>query len=187
MGKPFSLLASIVLAPGPGGTELDPFDVPPGGRDVLLVVHAPGLRLLGDHRQTVHVPTTGDSRPVMFELRADAPGPRRVSVTAWIEGTYLGELLVEITAERDQPSGPHRDVLAEIAAESTEGAVSLVVRYDPLQKAYRFEFRDEDNPCEVISNLAYDPGPLVEHLIADLESSPGGTAVIHPTRRGTIW
>ena len=27
--------------------------------------------------------------------------------------------------------------------------MSLVVRYDPGQKAYRFEFRDEDNPDEV--------------------------------------
>ena len=92
VGKPFSLLASIVLAAGPASAELEPFDVPPEGRDVLLVVHAPGLRLLGDQRQTVHVPADGDSEPVMFELRADAPGPRPVSVTAWLGGSYLGEL-----------------------------------------------------------------------------------------------
>ena len=75
VGKPFSLLVSIVLAAGPASAELEPFDVPPEGRDVLLVVHAPGLRLLGDQRQTVHVPADGDSRPVMFELRADDAGP----------------------------------------------------------------------------------------------------------------
>jgi hypothetical protein len=40
--------------------------------------------------------------------------------------------------------------------------VSLVVRYDTVQNAYRFEFRDEDNPDEVTSNLAYDPGPSAE-------------------------
>ena len=85
--------------------------MPPEGRDVLLVVHAPGLRLLGDQRQTVHVPADGDSKPVMFELRADTPGPRPVSITAWLGGSYLGELLVEITAERDRrrwpaPGGP---------------------------------------------------------------------------------
>ena len=169
MGKPFSLLASIVLAAGAGNAELEPFDVPPEGRDVLLVVHALGLRLLGDQRQIVHVPANRDSRPVMFELRADAPGLRPVSITAWIGGSYLGELVVEITAERDRPAGPHRDVLAEISMEPTEGAVSLVVRYDPAQNAYRFEFHDEDNPDEVMSNLAYEPGPLVEHLVADLD------------------
>jgi hypothetical protein len=110
----------------------------------------------------------------MFELRADAPGIRTVSVTAWIGGSYLGELFLEITAQRDRPAGPHRDVLAEIATEPTEGAVSLVVRFDPAQNSYRFEFRDEDNPHEVTSTLAYDPGPLVEHLLAELDDLAKG-------------
>jgi Protein of unknown function (DUF742)/CHAT domain len=174
VGKPFSLLASIVLAAHYSSAELESFDVPPEGRDVLLVVHAPGLRLLGDQQQTVHVPANTDSQPVRFELRADVPGPRPVSITAWIGGSYLGELIVEITAERDHPVGPHRDVLAEITTEPTEGAVSLVVRYDSAQNAYRFEFRDEDNPEEVTSNLAYDPGPIVEHLVSGLDELAKG-------------
>ncbi len=173
MGKPFSLLASIVLA-GSRNAEQAPFDVPSEGRDVLLVAHAPGLRLLGDQRLTVHVPAEGDSGPVMFELRADAPGPRSVSITAWVGGSYLGELLMEITAERDQPAGPHREVFAEVTTEPTEGAVSLVVRYDPAQNAYRFEFRDEDNPNEVMSKLAYEPGPPVEQLVAGLHELARG-------------
>ena len=169
VGKPFSLLASIVLTPGVGSVKLERFDVPPQGRNVLLVIHAPRLQLLSDQQQTLYVPPNADSNPVRFEFRADTPGPRPVSVTAWIGGSYLGELLVEITAERDRPAGPHRDITAEIDTEATEGAVSLVVRYDPTQNAYRFEFRDEDNPEEVTSNLAYDPGPLVERLVAGLD------------------
>ena len=167
VGRPFSLLVSIVTAASQG-SKLEPFDVPPEGRDVLLVAQAPKLRLLGDERQAVHVPATGDSRPVMFELRADEPGPRQVSVTAWIAGTWLGELQVEVAAEVGSPLGPHRDVLAEVTTEPVDGAVSLVVRYDPVAKAYRFEFRDEDNPDEVTSNLSYDPAPIVERLVADL-------------------
>jgi len=120
------------------------------------------------------MPPDEDSEPVMFELRADVPGPRSVSITAWSGGSYLGELLVEITAERDRAPGPHREVLAEIITEPAEGAVSLVARYDPVQKAYRFEFRDEDNPDEVTSNLAYDPAPLVEQLVADLDDLAKG-------------
>jgi len=158
LGRPFILLVSIVLE-GPASAALKHFDVPPEGRDVLVAAHAPGLRLLGDQRLTVHVPHDGGSEPVMFELRADAPGPRSVSVTARLGGSYLGELLIDITVERDRLAGPHREVLAEIATEPAEGAVSLVVRYDPIQKVYRFEFRDEDNPEEVTSNLAYEPGP----------------------------
>ena len=179
VGKPFSVLASIVLS-GPVSAGLKLFDVPAGGRDVLLVVHAPGLRLLGDQRQKVHVPADGDSEPVMFELRADTPGPRSVSITAWLGGTYLGELLVEITAERDRLPGSDRDFFAQITTESTEGAVSLVVRYDPAQNAYRFEFRDEDNPDEVTSNLAYNPKPLVERLVAGLDDLAKGRSGYSP-------
>jgi hypothetical protein len=173
VGEPFSLLVSIVTT-GPPSASLKYFDVPPQGKDVLLVAYAPGLRLLGRQRLTVHVPAEGDSEPVMFELRADAPGARTVSVTAWIDGSYLGELLVDVTVERDHPAGTHRDVLAEITTEPTEGAVSLVVRFDQRQNAYRFEFRDEDNPEEVTSNLAYDPGPLVEQLVAELDNLAKG-------------
>ena len=110
----------------------------------------------------------------MFELRADAPGPRPVSVTAWLGGSYLGELIVEITAERDRPPGPQRDVLAQIITEPSHGAVSLVVRHEPSQNAYRFEFRDEDNPDEVMSQLAYEPGPRVEQLVATLDELAKG-------------
>jgi hypothetical protein len=174
VGKPFSLLASINVAASPVSAELALFDVSPEGQDVVLVMHAPGLHVLSDHQQTVHVPADADSRPVRFELRADTPGPARVFITAWIGGTHLGELRVEITAERDRAPGPHREVLAEITTQSTAGAVSLVVRYDPSQQAYHFVFHDEDHPDEVHSNLAYDPGPVVEQLIADLDSLAAG-------------
>jgi CHAT domain-containing protein len=52
--------------------------------------------------------------------------------------------------------------------------VSLVVRYEPAQNAYRFEFRDEDNPDQVTTNLAYNPGPLVEQLVGDLDKLAKG-------------
>jgi hypothetical protein len=168
VGEPFSLLVSIVLE-GLASARLKPFDVRPEGRNVLLVAHAAQLRFLGRQRMLVHVPADGDSEPVMFEFRADTPGPQIISVTAWLGGTYLGELLVEITAERGSPPVTIHDVLAEMATEATKGAVSLVVRYDPRQNSYRFEFRDEDNPEEVTSNLAYEPGPRVERLVAELD------------------
>jgi hypothetical protein len=58
------------------------------------------------------------------------------------------------------------------------------VRYDPNQQAYRFEFRDEDNPSEVPSNLADDPGPVVEQLIDDLDSLAAGRSGYSATRHG---
>jgi pimeloyl-ACP methyl ester carboxylesterase len=168
IGEPFSLLVSVVVDE-PGNPALRAFPMGLDGRDILLVVHAPGLRVLGSQRQAVHVPFLGNSDPVMFELLADAPGLRQVNITAWLGGTYLGQLDVETTSDRYRASGPHRDVFAEIGSESVEGAVSLVVRYDPGQNAYRFEFRDEDNPEEVTSALACEPGRRVEQLVSELD------------------
>jgi len=95
---------------------------------------------------TVHVPADGDSEPVMFELRADTPGPRPVFVTAWLGGSYLGQLVIDITAERECPPGPHRDVLAEIATEPIEGAVSLVVRTTPPRTPTASSFATKTTP-----------------------------------------
>ena len=160
MGEPFGLLASVVLVAGPSSAVLKPFDVPREGRDVRLEAYAPpGLRLLGHRLLTVHVPADGDSEPVMFELRADEPGVRTCrsppgsTVATWVSCAS--------TSPRNTvtPPGIYRDVLAEIATEPTEGAVSLVVRYDSRQNAYRFEFRDEDNPTRSRATSPTSPGP----------------------------
>jgi hypothetical protein len=82
--------------------------------DVTLVLDAPGLRLLGDQLLTVHGPADGDSDPVRFELLADTEGPRTISVTAWLGGSYLGELLIDVTADRDRTVGLHREYRSEI-------------------------------------------------------------------------
>jgi CHAT domain-containing protein len=178
VGRPFSLVASIVRASTSGASPLLLFPVPSEGQDVLLVLHAPRLRLLGDQRLTVHVPAVGDSNPVMFELRADEEGPRSISITAWLGGSYLGELVVEVTA--GQADGRHREFRAEIGSESSDGAVSLVVRYDPELKAYRFEFRDEDNPNEVVSRLSFEPRQRIERLLSDLSRLAAGRSGYSP-------
>lgn len=168
-GEAFAVLAGIVRDPA-GNVALRPFSVGIDGRDVVLVLHAPGFQVLGSHRQLIRVPYTGDSDPVMFELRADSPGPQRISVTAWAGGTYLGELILNVAVARYRirRSG-HRDTAAVIGTSADRGAVSLVVRYDPAGNAYRFEFRDDDNPQEVMSQLAYEPGPRVEAMLGGLE------------------
>jgi hypothetical protein len=177
VGEPFSVLVSIVREGTGGGALLKAFPVGPGGVDIFLVLHAPGLQVLSGQRRVVRVPADGDSEPVMFELKAGSPGPCQISITAWLSGTFLGNLIVETTADRDHASGDrHRDFLATVDTAAVDGAVSLVVRYDPAQNAYRFEFRDEDNPDEVPSQLAYEPGPRVERLVAELDRLTKGRA-----------
>ena len=164
------------VVPRSGGAPLKPLDVPVGGRLLALIIIAPGLRVLGVDRQTVLVPRDGDSEPVRFDLVGDDPGPRRISVTAWDGGSFLGELAVEVSVERDGPARPDREARNAVRGERTDGEVTLLVRYDPYQKAYRFEFIDVDYPEEVTSQLVYDPGPKVERLIRGLNELVEGTA-----------
>jgi hypothetical protein len=172
-GQIFSLLVSVVRS---GGAPLKPFEVPASGRLLALIIDAPGLRVLEDHRRAVLVPPGGDSEPVKFDLVGDDPGPRKVSVTAWDGGTYLGELAVEVSVERDGQSRPDRTAISEAREERTDGEVTLLVRYDRHQAAYRFEFIDVDYPDEVTSQLVYDPGPAVERLVRRLNALAEGTA-----------
>jgi hypothetical protein len=172
-GKVFSVLVSVTRS---GGAPLKLFDVPAGGRLLALIIIAPGLRVVSDDRQTVLVPPSGDSEPVKFDLIGDEPGPQRMSVTAWDGGTYLGELPVEVSVERDGPARPYREATSKVREESTDGEVTLLVRYDPHQTAYRFEFIDVDFPDEVTTQLVYDPGPAVERLIRRLNELAEGTA-----------
>jgi hypothetical protein len=85
-GQVFSLLVSVVRS---GGAALKHFDVPEGGRQLLLLVDAPAIKVLSERRQYVLVPADGDSEPVKFDLIGDVPGPCRISVTAWDGGSYL--------------------------------------------------------------------------------------------------
>jgi hypothetical protein len=167
VGETFSLLLRIGVSEG--GAELKSFAVPAGGLDVLLVLHAPGLRVLRGERQTLRVPAEGNSEPAMFELVADSPGAQKISVTAWQDGSYLGELLVELTALAHTPGGQPQSVRAELGREIVDGAVTLVVRYDPARNAYRFQFHDIDNPREEVHALSNPPGPLVEELVNELD------------------
>jgi len=169
-GRVFSVLVRIASEPPPaGGQELKDFNVPAHGTNVLLVLHASGFEVLNEERQQLHVPQAGDSEPVRFDLRAVQPGPRPVLVTAWHDGSYLGELKIEITVDPEGRDGPAQDVLGDVDIRPCPGAVGLAVRYAPDTRTYRFEFHDVDNPSEVTSNLVYEPGPRVEQLIGELD------------------
>ena len=52
--------------------------------------------------------------------------------------------------------------------------MTLLVRRDQRQNAYRFEFIDVDYPNEVTSELVYDPKSAVEQLVRRLNSLAEG-------------
>jgi hypothetical protein len=166
-GQRLSLLVRIAVSEG--GARLKSFPVPEDGLDVLLIVRATGLRLLSGERQTVRVLPDGDSEPRLFELAADAPGPGRISATAWQGGNFLGELVIEVSAVPHARVQQPRDSRADLSPDISDGAVTLEVIYDASRNAYRFQFHDaDDNPREETHALSNPPGPLVEELVNEL-------------------
>jgi hypothetical protein len=164
-GKPFSLRVWISLGAG-GGVPLLPFDVPDGGRDVMLILRAPELRILSDPYQAVHVPRDGASDRAEFSLQADTPGRRSIAVAALLDGTHLGSLTIDTDVESAADVGPTRRMRGELSMETVAGAASLIVRYAPRTKTYRFQlFTDGYYSYEIEHLLDFDPEDRINELI----------------------
>lgn len=78
---------------------LKPFPVPRDGRKIEVAVYAPGFELTDDSDQELYVPSSGDSEPIRFGLRAVTPGLHRVRVTAFASGTFLGQVELQVSVE----------------------------------------------------------------------------------------
>ncbi len=172
VGADFGVIVRIAVAGD--GVKLSSFPVPPGGRDVVVDVRAPGLLVRGPFQQQVRVPPDSDSPPVRFELRASQPGLLRISVTAWLDGNFLGEVVTEVMASRQSAPADRQDASSDLSAEIADGAVSLLVRHEPRDNLYRFQFMDIDNPREVLAPLHWPLGPQLDLLIARLEATASG-------------
>jgi hypothetical protein len=179
-GADFGVIARIIIDQGTGaGTAIKSFPVPQAGRDVLLDIKADGMLVRGLYQQVVRVPPDDDSDPVRFQLRAGRPGPATVSVTAWVDGNFVGQSTVDVMVhEQLRDSHSKRFLSPGLSTEVDDGALSLLVRYEPLENRYRFQFIDSgDNPREVLASLSWPLGAQVEGLIGRLEAMKGNDAV----------
>jgi uncharacterized membrane protein len=149
---------------------LRPFEIPPEGATVELIVYAPAFTVAGPERQPVHVPGSGDSEPVLFALTPTVAGAQKVAIEAWRQGSHLGQLEVEVMVGPDTAAARDREATATVASELYPGEVSLAIRYNKFVKTYVFEFRDEDNPDYVVSDsLIEAPWDQINGLLGRLE------------------
>jgi hypothetical protein len=153
------------------GPLLRAMPVRAGGTEVTVVVHAEsGLVADGPLLQSVLVPESGDSDPVLFAFRAVARGLHKVDVKAYAGGSFLGELRAEISVEVggrriDAPS--RRAALGPLAA--VPGEVTLQVQADAAGQ-YVFQVlsdRTQFSPVAVTS-LAGPSGPALEQVLGAL-------------------
>jgi molecular chaperone DnaK len=154
----------------PPSVALRPFEVPPTGAPVLLLLHSPGFTPRSPTRQEVVVPPRANSDWVLFELEATNSGVQNLEVTAFRGGTYLGGLAMQITVDSGLPTGPSVDRSQPMGLVSAEpGAVALYVRFDDVLRVYRYQLIDEDRPDEVVSDrLLQTPQQVVEGLVSQL-------------------
>lgn len=113
-----SAARSLQLPPAPGGVAL------------TVVVH-PSSGLLPEDalEQVVQVPPDGDSAPVRFPFQAVQEGLQRVRLTAWVGGSFLCELEVQVSvhASARVAGAPRRAVAAMESLEPAQGEVTLQI------------------------------------------------------------
>jgi hypothetical protein len=142
-GERAHLLVRVSLAPGVDpNVELRPFPVPPEGRVVKLVLHAPGFLVHGGTTQDLLVPAIRDSDWALFEVEAQRSGLHQLAVTAFADGAYLGELSLQVRAEEGASTGQNVDRIAGVDFRVPEpGEVTLEIRYNMDTRIYTYQFR----------------------------------------------
>ncbi|MFJ3440769.1 CHAT domain-containing protein [Streptomyces sp. NPDC086081] len=127
---------------GPG-VALRGFPLPAQGARLLITVHAPGLLALGDLQQVLTVPPGRDSHWLQFGLRTMTPGLHTVTVRAFHQGTFLGELRAQISVQPGTPArdGPPRTApLTSLAFDPGEVTLQVLKGADG---AYSFQLLSE--------------------------------------------
>ncbi len=184
-GKELSLIVSITAEqPGSGQTAVVIPGLSPGkeGTQVTLIARPDaGLVTLGDQQQTVVVPQKGDSPQVRFAFLAQTVGLARVRVSAWLGGTFLAELQLEVSIESVEPATGRQRYSAPVAAlRADTGEVTLQVRSDGTRYSFQLLSQRYLFSPVMAESLTEEPGQAVERTVAMLRRIAGGQSGYTP-------
>ena len=160
------------------------------GARVTVVVQAPrDMVPLEALEQVIWVPPRQDSQPVRFAFRAQRAGLQKVVVTAWAGGTFLAELVLEVSVEQGGPylDGPPRAAVVD-AVQAEPGEVTLQVRSDG--ERYTFQLLSEQYLFEPVMAEAVtaQPGLAVERLVRTLRGMAlGGASGGYSAGNARMW
>jgi cold shock CspA family protein len=184
-GAEFSLIVSITIeAPEPGlaAVPLPKLSAGRQGIQVTLVVRPDaGLVALGELQQTVIVLQHGDCPPVRFPFRARAVGLSRLRVSAWLGGTFLAELRLEISVEAEQPMADSQRRSAPIGGlRADPGEVTLQVHSDGARYSFQLLSQRYLFGPVLAESLTEEPGQAVERTVAMLRKMAGDVSGYAP-------
>jgi hypothetical protein len=174
LGEEVSLLVRLGLQPGARlEARLAPLAVPEAGLAVvLLLVERPGFTLRSPERQVVDVVPRQDSSWAAFELQAIGEGVHTLRVEAFVGGTGLGGLAIQVSVDPAAQTGPSTERSSPAAVTRADpGEVSLLLSYDLNQQVYRYQLIDSSGyyADEAATNrLLQPPGEAIEQLVAQL-------------------
>lgn len=170
-GREVSLQVQVICG-GETGVPLRGFAISAQGARLLITVHAPGLLMLGDPQQEMRVEANCDSDVLRFGLRTLRPGLHTVTVRAFREGSFLGELRVQISVEEGVPArdGPPRvAALESLAMDPGEATLQVLKEADGT---YRFQLISATSYApESFRLLAGDPGRATENIYRELRAT----------------
>ena len=184
-GAEFSLLVSIVSGTPDArmsAAPMPPLAVGPAGVPVtFLVFPDAGLEVLAESQQTVLVPQHGDSAPARFAFRASAVGLCRVLVRAFLGGTHLAALRLEVSVEPSAVAAVSQRRGTPLGAlDADPGEATLQVHFDGAQYSFQLlSHRCLYGPV-LAKSLTEDPGSAVERTVAMLRKMAGGSSGYPP-------
>jgi hypothetical protein len=184
-GSEVSLIVSITTEspePGLAAAPLPGLLPGPQGVQVTLVVRPDaGLLALGELQQVVTVPPHGDSQPVRFAFRARAVGLSRIRLTAWLGGTFLAELRLEVSVESERPMTDNQRRSTPIGAmQADPGEVTLQVHTDGARYSFQLLSQRYLFGPVVAKSLTEEPGQAVERTVAMLRKMAGDVSGYTP-------
>jgi hypothetical protein len=172
-GAEFSLIVSVISGtPGQGvsAAPMPALTVGPAGIPVTFLIFPEAeLAVLGESQQTVLVPQHGDSVPARFVFRAPAVGLSRVLVRAFLGGTFLAALLVEVSVESDAPAADSQRRGTPLGTlDADPGEVTLQVHFDGAQYSFQLLSQKCLYGPVLAKSLTENPGHAVERTVAML-------------------
>jgi Protein kinase domain/CHAT domain/Tetratricopeptide repeat len=184
-GAEVSLIVSITTKspePGLAATPLPGLVPGPKGVQVTLVVRPDTeLLALGELQQVVTVPPHGDSQPVRFAFRARAVGLSRIRLTAWLGGTFLAELRLDVSVESERPMADNQRRSTPIGAmQADPGEVTLQVHTDGARYSFQLLSQRYLFGPVVAKSLTEEPGQAVGRTVAMLRKMAGDVSGYTP-------
>jgi hypothetical protein len=152
------------------------------GTEVTVVIQPDaGLVAVGDLQQTVTVPPRGDGAPIRFAFRTRTVGLSRIRVTAWLGGTFLAELRLEVSVETDVRTADSQRHSAPVSRlEADAGEVTLQVHYDGARYSFQLLSQRYLFGPVIARSLTERPGQAVERTVAMLRKMAADAAGYPP-------